>query len=141
MAENTVQPDLGIIQLCARLAKFAYTSGNPASPLSLRQNNDEAAKRALLGELRAPEIAFKDIADFQRYYSYSHFLDRAKQPKWFRSYAYLCHIKGRADTRIESNEEGSAVRKREAVDRIIVGFRGTWNDSSASGEWLKENGT
>jgi hypothetical protein len=136
MAQNTIQPDLQIIKLCARLAKFAYTSGNPASPLSLTLNNNQAAKTALLKQLGTPVPAFKDILDFDRYYSHSWYIPKASQPRWFRSYAYFCHVKGRAETEVKHDE-----LRGEAVDRIIVGFRGTWNDSSASGRWLSENGT
>jgi hypothetical protein len=93
-----MQPDIELIKVCARLAKFAYTSGNPGSPLSLTKNNNEAAKTALLGILDNPVPAFEDIVDFQRYYSHSWFIRKASQPKWFRSYAYFCHVKGRAET-------------------------------------------
>jgi hypothetical protein len=144
MAQNPVQPDLRIIQLCARLAKFAYTSGNPGSQLSLRTNNDRAAKSALLGILNHPAPAFESIVDFQRYHSYSHCNQRTEQPKWFRSYAYFCHIKGQpgAAVRPDGGEaERLDVESEGVVDQIIVAFRGTWIDSSASGEWLRENGT
>jgi hypothetical protein len=128
MAQNPVQPDLRIIQLCARLAKFAYTSGNPGSALSLRENNDQAAKTALLGVLGNEGTVLEDIAGFERYYSRSWNKDKSSQPKWFRSYAYFCHIKGQAERRNEPT-----------IDRVIVAFRGTWNDSGASGLWMEDS--
>jgi hypothetical protein len=134
MAQDNPQPDLETIRLCADLAKFAYTSGDPGSPLSSRK--DQAAKKALLRELPgdSPHV-LEDILDFKRYYSSSWFVPKSLQPKWFRSYAYFCHIKGYAEAGTKSKEEVSS------IDRIIVGFRGTWNNSSGSGKWLEEDGT
>ena len=162
MAQNTLRLDFQIIKLCARLAKFAYTSGNPALKLSSRENNDEVAKTALLEELDTQVTALGPIIDFQRYYSNSWFIPKSSQPKWFRSYAYFCHVKGEVGTgiglsnveavqgeafecdateRAVVGEERSEVEVEKVVDRIIVGFRGTWNDTSGSGLWFDENGT
>ncbi|EON68821.1 hypothetical protein W97_08079 [Coniosporium apollinis CBS 100218] len=179
MAQSTLRPNFQIIKLCARLAKFAYTSGNPALKLSSRKNNDEVAKTKLLEELHTQVTALGPILDFQRYYSHSWFIPKSSQPKWFRSYAYFCHIKGKPETgvgRADGNketgtvggeevdreaanvkavqrealegdaierpvvgEERSGVEVEEVIDRIIMGFRGTWNDSTGSGRWFHEN--
>ena len=123
MDQSNLQSDSQIIKLCARLAKFAYTSGNPESELSSRADNDRVAKTALLKELQFRNPALESVIDFQRYYSHSWFIPKPLQPRWFRSYAYFCHIRG------------------EAVDLIIVGFRGTWNNTTGSGKWFDKSGT
>lgn len=123
MAQNKKQLDIQKIRLCAELSKFAYTSGDPELKIS---TDDELAKQTLSTQL-AKFGSRPEIQDFYRFHTkpwLPWFIPWQDKFKWFRSYAYSCHYK-----------------TPENVDRIVVGFRGTWANTSGTGKWFEEEGT
>jgi hypothetical protein len=117
MAKSITQVELEKIKLCAKLAEFAYDSGDPAEPIS---HDDDKAKNKLINLLaQEPRPRSEEIRTFQRFKSNSWFITPQNQVRWFRSYAYLSHLHSPSENK----------------DRIIVGFRGTWNNSAGTGRW------
>ena len=115
--------DIQKIRLCAQLAEFAYASGDPQLKIL---TDDQLAKQTLSTQL-AKFSSRPEIIGFRRFYSkpwLPWFIPKQDKFKWFRSYAYFCHYK-----------------TAENVDRIVVGFRGTWNNSSGTGVYFADNGT
>ncbi|KAK5702250.1 hypothetical protein LTR17_022468 [Elasticomyces elasticus] len=129
-ANNAVAPskkqlDIAKVRLCAALSKFAYTSGDPELKIS---TDDELAKQTLstqLAKFGSPESP-PEIQDLFRFHSKTWlpwFIPWQNTFRWFRSYAYSCRYK-----------------TPENVDRIVVGFRGTWANTSGTGKWFEEVG-
>ncbi|KAK5690480.1 hypothetical protein LTR97_012348 [Elasticomyces elasticus] len=121
-AQSNRQLGIAKIRLCAELSDFAYTSGNPASKIL---TDDKLAKRTLSDQL-AKFGSRPEIQDLFRFHSKPWspwFILWQDTFKWFRSYAYSCRYK-----------------TPENVDRIVVGFRGTWANTSGTGKWFEEVG-
>lgn len=97
MAPKKVQPDIKKLHLCAQLAEFGYSSGNP--------------------ELRCDDMWTKwppgyELTNREKFYSHSWFVTPDQQGWFFKSHAYKCKLKDKS--------------KVDNVNRIVVGFRGTW---------------
>lgn len=115
MALTSKQPDLKKLRLGAELAKFAYASTDPEKQISV---NNTLAQQSLCEVLGSrPET----VLNFKRYHSRPWFTSDERKFRWFRSYSYFAHL-----------------RTPENVDRIIVGFRGTWLNSEGNGTWYSD---
>jgi hypothetical protein len=108
------------IRLCAKLANFAYIAGNPEKRVS---TNRLRGTPKTLPEPLSESFKGHQVINFDEYYTRSWIHDHEHQHRWFRSYAYLLHL-----------------RKENDVDTIIVGLRGTFNYSTTTGENFIENG-
>ena len=104
------------LALCAKLSKFAYTSANPGASISI---DDEKAKAVLRKNVLG--LAHDSQADhFERFASKSWWHQNFEtQKRWFRSQSFFYRY-----------DDPTA-----KVSKIIVAFRGTWNDPSAEREW------
>ena len=101
--------------LCAELSKFAYTSANPSASISA---DDDEARRALRKTLNA--LGYDPQNDyFERFNSKSWHKRFETQKRWFRSQSFFYRY----------------YDSRDDINRIVVAFRGTWNDKSAEREW------
>lgn len=101
------------LRLCAQLSQFAYTAGDPKNAIS---SDNERAKEAILAEINSIDPRSESVLTFEPFYSHSWYLTPKTQIKWFRSYAYLCHLQSNLDKK----------------DRVVVAFRGTWNPGNTS---------
>ncbi|KAH8194183.1 hypothetical protein TruAng_011653 [Truncatella angustata] len=108
------------IRICAELADFAYTAGNPERRDSSAVLRGTSRK---LPEDFSPSFQDHKVINFQEYYSRSWNQSHQHQHRFFKAYAYLLHL-----------------RKQDDVDTIIVGLRGTFNHSTSAGRNFIENG-
>ncbi|KAK8007070.1 hypothetical protein PG989_001060 [Apiospora arundinis] len=110
-------------RLCAKLAKFAYIAGNPEK----RGLVDQLRQATPTTSVQLPESLSDfdghQVIKFEEYHTRSWIHSYEHQHRFFRSYAYLLHF-----------------RKQNDVDTIIVGFRGTFNYTTHTGENVIENG-
>jgi len=100
------------IRLCARLADYAYVSGNPGIA------DNEWLERCL-GDYR--------IRNLESFFTHSWLQKPESQHRFFKSHAYVCQLE---------KKDGS-----DNVNRIVVGFRGTWLHKSTPADRANENST
>jgi hypothetical protein len=114
------------IILCAKLSQFAYASAIPSKKISV--DDDEAREQLyhLLTQLgqQARGIGDRHHGHFARFASKSWWRSHKSQFKWFRSQSYFYHY----------------FDQKDDVNRIVVAFRGTWNDGKESNNWYHEPG-
>ena len=121
------------LRLCAKLADYAYVSGNPElSPDKLPKDvapNAPVALPVKWAELSAKWPDGYKRTDLKRetFYTDSWFKKRGTQHRFFKSHAYVCSLE-------ETNPTDS-------VERVVVGFRGTWLQPGEPNESVKEKGT
>jgi hypothetical protein len=99
------QPDMQKLLLCAKLADYAYSSGNP----NISDNG-----------LRSKWPPGYRILNPIPLYSHSHIHKREWQHRFFKSHAYVCRL-------IKDDDSDN-------INRIVVGFRGTWLQKSTSAD-------
>lgn len=87
------------LALCARLAKYAYVSGKP-----------NVSEREL--EAECPSGYRLEVEDQDRFFSHSWLHGSEYQHHRFKSHAYVGRL--------------MEVNSPDDIDRIVVGFRGTW---------------
>lgn len=121
MARTLKQADMKRLRIAAELAKFAYTSTSPELEIS---TNDTLAQQSLVTQLETMGLQPAEVLSFKRYHSRPWFTSDERKFRWFRSHSYFVHF-----------------RTSENVDRIIVGFRGTWYNPSGNGTWYSEQST
>ncbi|KFA56326.1 hypothetical protein S40293_11255 [Stachybotrys chartarum IBT 40293] len=97
--------------LCARLADYAYVSGKPGV-----SGDELSAKRPQGYRIVNPSTIF----------TRSWYQESEHQHRFFKSHAYVCQLK---------NED-----KSDNVNRIVVGFRGTWLHKNTSPGRANGNG-
>ncbi len=112
------------LKICAELSKFAYNSANPGASIS---EDDVEAHRALRAKLILDlhqNIGNTQPDDFERFASKSWHKTFDTQERWFRSQAYFYNY----------------LDQQENVHKIVVAFRGTWNDPSAERDYYTTRG-
>ncbi|KAK5056195.1 hypothetical protein LTR84_012748 [Exophiala bonariae] len=110
--------DLIKIRLCAKAANFAYIASNPdrrAESNQLRESNHTKTLPDYLSS--SPGLQGQTVVSFDEFTTRSHMHRFEDQHRYFKSYAYLLHL-----------------RKDRDVDTIVVGFRGTFNHSNSNGK-------
>jgi hypothetical protein len=121
MARALKQAHMGKLRIAAELAKFAYTSTSPEMEIS---TNDTMAQESLVTQLETVGLQPAEVLSFKRYHSRPWFTSDERKFRWFRSHSYFVHF-----------------RTLENVDKIIVGFRGTWYNPSGDGTWFSAQST
>ncbi|KAJ9614400.1 hypothetical protein H2200_002536 [Cladophialophora chaetospira] len=106
------------IILCAKLSEFAYQSATPSKKISVDDNEARGKLFDLLGvDGRQPRGPIgHQPGTFARFASHSWWRSEKNQFNWFRSQAYFYQYFDQVDD----------------VNRIVLAFRGTWNDGNAS---------
>jgi hypothetical protein len=120
------QEKINKLILSAELAKFAYTSANPTSATSVVDNLAATQLQTLLSTQpgQTPQPGPNGcVGHFARFASYSWWRSEKTQFRWFRSQSYI----------YDYVDQGG-------VHKIVVAFRGTWNDDSITRKWYKTSG-
>jgi hypothetical protein len=112
---------LAKIRVCAELAKFAYIASNP----EMRASTDELRRTPRkLPDYLSRLFKGHQVIDFKEYHTRSHIHSHEDQHRFFRSNSYMLHL-----------------RKEDGADTIVVGFRGTFNYTTPTGENFINDGT
>jgi hypothetical protein len=106
------QPDLQKLRLCAKLAAYAYASGNPNidDQELIAQWPEEYTRPNNLNNQNAQNSQNAPV--FTPFFTHSWFHKLEAQHPFFKSHAYFCQLR----------KPGDPAKFR----RIAVGFRGTW---------------
>lgn len=119
------------IILAARLANFAYISANPTARISVEDDEAKGSLHESLSEWQSRPLGLDfhtggpgRPGHFARFASHSWWRSKKNQFRWFRSHAYI----------YDYFEEGTNVHK------IVVAFRGTWNNDAVTNEWYNRPG-